>query len=123
MIKIYSDPRHKFKKKELVRELDEYLLKETDDQEYLLNIILVGIRKMIKIASTYKGKKSALPVLSFSYLNNDALDRGEEDKSLIGEIFICYPQAVALAAEKGKRVDTTLYDLATHGIRNILIST
>lgn len=122
MIKIFSDPRHKFKKKDLVKGLNEYLTKEGIDQKYLLNIIFVGIRKMRAIAETYKGKKSALPILSFSYLNDNSIENGDGNKNLIGEIFICYPQAVALAAQKEKKVDVMLYELAEHGIRNILIS-
>lgn len=69
---------------------------------------------MSQIAKKYKSSKKAHPVLSFSYL-----DKSLEDK-IIGEIFVCYPQAVLLAAERQRGVDDTIKSLIQHGINTIV---
>lgn len=85
------------------------------DAESVLNLAFVGKRKMKDVARTYKGEDVALPVLSFTYLN----DPDNATENIIGEVVICYPQAVLLAAERNKKVETMLQQLIEHGIRNI----
>ena len=89
----------------------------------------------------YKREPEALPVLSFSYIttkkimkqaveiDGDTIQHTEltatlptivHDDNLLGEIFICYPQAVLLAAERNKKVDDTLKSLIEHGINNLV---
>ena len=58
----------------------------------------------------------ALPVLSFTYTN----DPESNDENIVGEVVICYPQAVLLAAERDKRVEPMIQQLIEHGIQNIL---
>jgi len=38
---------------------------------------------------------------------------------VIGEVVICYPQAVLLAAERDKKVEVMMKQLIEHGIKNI----
>lgn len=78
------------------------------DSSLTINLVFVGKNKMRKIAAKYKKENVALPVLSFDY--------GEK----IGEVFICYPQAVLLAAQRNKKVEEILIYLIKHGIENIL---
>ena len=85
------------------------------DPTLSVNIVFVGKNKMRSIASTYKHEDIALPVLAFPY-RNDA-DMGEP---LLGEIFLCYPQVVLLAAERNKRLDPLIDELIIHGIKNLL---
>lgn len=70
---------------------------------------------MKQIAKTYKQENVALPVLAFPYKQGEQAD-GER---IIGEVVICYPQAILLAAERTKTVDTMMKQLIEHGIRNI----
>jgi ssRNA-specific RNase YbeY (16S rRNA maturation enzyme) len=118
-----------------------YLEKIGVDKKTDLNIIFVGKRKMLYIATVYKREPEALPVLSFSYIttkkimkqaveiDGDTIQHTEltatlptivHDDNLLGEIFICYPQAVLLAAERNKKVDDTLKSLIEHGINNLV---
>jgi len=93
----------------------------------VINIVFVGRNKMKAIAAKYAHEKEALPVLSFSYHDLN-LTPGVEERSgktpgvekLMGEIFICYPQAIILAAEKDKKVDDIIIFLIKHGIENIM---
>lgn len=68
---------------------------------------------MKETAAKYKRENVALPVLSFLY--EDTPQKGET----VGEIVLCYPQVVLLAAERGKRVDDVIVSLIEHGINNL----
>jgi len=85
------------------------------DTTLSVNIVFVGKNKMRSIASVYKHEDVALPVLAFPYRNDT--DMGEP---LLGEIFLCYPQVVLLAAERNKRLDVIIDELIEHGIKNLL---
>ena len=85
------------------------------DPSLSVTIIFVGKNKMRSIASTYKHEDIALPVLAFPYRTDTAM--GEP---LLGEIFLCYPQVVLLAAERNKRLDALIDELIVHGIKNLL---
>jgi len=85
------------------------------DPSLSVTIIFVGKNKMRSIASTYKHEDIALPVLAFPYRTDTAM--GEP---LLGEIFLCYPQVVLLAAERNKRLDALIDELIVHAIKNLL---
>lgn len=112
MIGIFSHSRYQINKKKLAGQAQSLLDQYTDDKNSTVNLIFVGTRKMRQIAQEYKKENVVLPILSFAYT-----DKNEDD--LIGEIFICYPQAVLLAAEREKKVDKIIIELVEHGMRNI----
>lgn len=80
----------------------------------IVNLAFIGRNKMKHLAENYKKEPIALPVLSFFY------NEKHEGKILLGEIFICYPQAVLLAAERNKRVDEVIDNLVVHGLTNLV---
>lgn len=80
-----------------------------------INLVFVGKNKMREVAKTYKNEDVALPVLSFSYRETVA-----NEDPIFGEIIICYPQAVLLAAERNRKVEETLLSLIKHGMENLL---
>ena len=116
MVKIYTSSRYKVKKK-VLSDFAQGRLQTLGVGSFLVNIIIVGKRKMKEVAKTYKQKSVALPVLSFTY-NETVAATGEQ--LLLGEIFLCYPQAVLLAAERSKGVDKMLEQLISHGIDNLM---
>lgn len=115
MINIYSSSRYKINKSGIKKYTSELLEKFAGQRPGALNIAFVGKRKMKEVANEYKNENVALPILSFSYLH----DRKNGDDDLIGELVICYPQAVLLAAEREKKVDDMMYALIEHGLQNI----
>ncbi len=125
MVKVFSDPRYKINKKSVKKNSSQLLEKKGISPDYLLNIAFVGARKMKFCAREYKKENVALPILSFSYVNQKREQGNEpptpEEEKLLGEIVICYPQALLLAAERNKSVDTMLLSLIEHGIENILM--
>lgn len=114
MINIFSSSRYKIDKKSIQTFSQEVLDRYQSTNLAKVNIIFVGKRKMKDIANTYKNENVALPVLSFPYQN----DR-ESTENVIGEVFICYPQAVLLAAERNKKVEEMMKQLIEHGIQNL----
>lgn len=141
MIHIVDSARFRIDRIFVKQTAQAYLEKIGVDKKADLNIIFVGKRKMLYIATVYKREPEALPVLSFSYIttkkimkqaveiDGDTVQQIElvatlptivHDDNLLGEIFICYPQAVLLAAERNKKVDDTLKSLIEHGINNLV---
>lgn len=117
MINIFSSSRYKINKQALIEHGDEVLRKYRANPTVLVNIAFVGKRKMKQIANEYKDENVALPVLSFSYLN----DREQKPDHLLGEIIIYYPQAILLTAEREKKVDDMMKQLIEHGLQNIFL--
>lgn len=114
MIQIVSTSRYKLNRKHLRTSVANLLLGKGINPNHSLNVIFVGKKKMKEISASYKHENIALPVLAFPYK-----EQVEEEK-LLGEIFICYPQAVLLAAQKNKKVDVTILQLIEHGITNLM---
>lgn len=114
MINIISSSRYKINRKKIFAIVDDFFTKKNINEVNIVNIVFVGKNKMKKLATTYKNEPVALPVLSFPY------NEKQENNILIGEIFICYPQAVLLAAERNKRVDETINNLLIHGLENLI---
>lgn len=115
MIRIITSSRYIVDKKRVRLFIESCFAKNNIDSSLSINIVFVGKTKMRSIASTYKHEDVALPVLAFPYRND--LEMGE---SLLGEVFLCYPQIVLLAAERGKRLNVLIDELIEHGIKNLL---
>ena len=114
MINIFSSSRYKVDKK-LIQEFAQTVLDRYHATNLVaVNIVFVGKRKMKDIARTYKNEDVALPVLSFPYQNDQ-----KNTENVIGEVLICYPQAVLLAAEREKKVTDMMKQLIEHGIQNL----
>lgn len=115
MIHIITSSRYLVNKKRIRETVMQAYTNLSIDAELSVNIVFVGKTKMRSIASTYKHEDVALPVLAFPY-RADA-STGEP---LLGEIFLCYPQIILLAAERNKRLDPMIDELLIHGIKNLL---
>lgn len=115
MINIISSSRYKINRKRIKVFVQEVFEKEQIDQNYSLNVVFVGKNKMKIFTEKYKNEKETLPVLSFKYDE----DIGEKEV-LLGEVIICFPLVILLAAERNKRVDEMINELVKHGIKNLI---
>lgn len=115
MINVVTPSRYKINRKKIIVGVQSLLDENEVSPELLLNIVFVGRNKMRDVAKQYKNEDVALPVLSFNYTGEP-----KNDERLMGEIIICYPQAVLLAAQRERKVDETIMKLIEHGIENIL---
>ena len=118
MITIYGSSRYAFDRNFVKKVCKEYLESRGVALDRSLNVAFVGKRKMTDIAKTYKNENVALPVLAFPYGREEVED--QEGVRLMGEVVICFPQAVLLAAERNKRLNDILKWLLEHAIDNLL---
>ena len=153
MLTLIGSSRYKVKKRWVTKTVNDYLAQRQVSPDLQINLVFVGRRKMLHIATTYKHEPEALPVLCFPYITDKRMifkdeiptespTDSEQDEhtnvpdekneshiqepqvageNLLGEIFICYPQAILLAAEKNKRVDDMMRFLLHHAIDNLLL--
>ncbi len=112
-INIFSSSRYKLSRREIKRVVKE-ILAQKGVQTGVLNIAFVGKIKMRRLSRDYKNENVALPVLTFPYFQHQT-----KSEFLLGEIVICYPQAVLLAAERDKPVSKILEFLLTHAVDNL----
>lgn len=115
MINIISSSRYHIDKPFLRLEVNKMVKKLEIDEAFTINLVFIGKIKMKAISTKYKHENVALPVLAFPYKTD-----GEIGEKLLGEIIICYPQAVLLSAERNRRVNDTLVWLIEHAITNLL---
>lgn len=115
MFNIVSSSRYKFDKSRIKKSASDYLLSKGVNDNVVVNLVFVGKNKMKKLSETYKKEAVALPVLSFPYN-----DKNQDEETLLGEVVVCYPQAVLLAAERNRKVEETITSLINHGIDNLL---
>lgn len=83
-----------------------------------LSIAVVGDTAMRRLNKTYRGKDSVTDVLSFGEI--DSSDMHAQQQELLGEIIICYPQAVRQAKKAGHSISEELKLLLTHGFLHLL---
>lgn len=115
MINIVSSSRYKINRQKIKVFVQSIFVKEQVDFNYSLNVVFVGKNKMKVFTEKYKNEKETLPVLSFKYDENVG-----EKEVLLGEIVICFPLVILLAAERNKRVDEMINELVKHGIENLV---
>jgi len=111
MINITCPSRYKIDRQFIKKTVSDFIADQGVSLEHDINLVFVGKNKMKQISAKYKKEDIALPVLAFPYESSD---------NLIGEIFICYPQAVLLAAERNKKVNQIMTFLIEHAIKNII---
>lgn len=114
MINIVTSSRYKINRLKIKQFAAEFLNKKEVDPSLSLNVVFVGKNKMKAVTLEYKKENETLPVLSFTY--NEQVG----NEMLLGEVVLCYPLVVLLAAERNKRVDEMINELVKHGIENLL---
>ena len=115
MINIISSSRYKINRQKIKTFIRDFFEKEQIALEHSFNVVFVGKNKMKFFTEKYKNEKETLPILSFKYNENIG-----DNEVLLGEIIICYPLVILLAAERNKRVDEMINELVKHGIENLL---
>lgn len=115
MINIVCPSRYKINSRSIKQTVTEVLIEQKQPTRAVLNVVFIGTRKMREIAKTYKHENVALPVLAFAYKELDM-----SGENFLGEIFLCYPQVILLAAERGKMADEMINRMVEHGLKNII---
>lgn len=113
MINIVCSSRYQISR-HLIKNKVISLLNTTAYENNTINIVFVGKNKMRQLCQKYKKEDLALPVLSFPY--HETVNKKE---NFLGEVVLCYPQVVLLAAERNKKVDNMILKLVQHGLNTI----
>lgn len=122
-INILADAKFPFDREALRFHLREVLTKYKLTDKIEVNVLVVGKRKMSQLHHEYMQLDGATDVLSFP-LNDPEDDRpfmASPDGILrLGDIVVCYSEAVKEALEKQCKLDTQLQFLAEHGLMHLL---
>lgn len=122
-INIIADAKFPFDRRALRLHLTDVLGKNRLSEGVEVEVQVVGGRKMSALHRTYMQLPGVTDVLSFP-LNDPSDDRpfiSSPDGILrLGDIVVCYPEAVAQAIAKQCSVDSQIQYLAEHGLMHLL---
>lgn len=89
----------------------------------IVEVTVVGNRKMRSLNKTYRNSDETTTVLSFGYsdpASGATFVEPPDDVLRLGSIVVSYPQAVKRASEDGMMVDDKIKELVEHGMKNLL---
>ncbi|EKD79812.1 MAG: hypothetical protein ACD_40C00290G0003 [uncultured bacterium] len=122
-IEIVADAKFPFDRTALRIHLTKVLVKYKLVDDVEIDVQVVGGRKMSELHKIYMELPGPTDVLSFP-LNDPADDRpfiSSPDGILrLGDIVVCYSEAVTQALEKQCKVDSQIQFLAEHGLMHLL---
>lgn len=122
-IDIIADAKFPFDRARLRQHLIAVLNKYRLTEKVVVEVQVVGKRKMTQLHLTYMQLPGPTDVLSFPL--NDPTDgrafvASPDGMLRLGDIVVCYPVAVEEALEKQIKVDDQIQFLAEHGLMHLL---
>ena len=84
-----------------------------------ISLAIVGDSAIKKLNKIYRAKNQVTDILSFGEIDSKVKTGGPADNYL-GEIIICYPQALKQARLAGNSLDSELELLLIHGFLHLL---
>jgi probable rRNA maturation factor len=105
----------------LKNKLKAFLAKKGIVSDCEVGIAIVGEAKMLELAKKYLNDGSLHNVLSFT--ENELKGNfvyPPDGKIYLGEIVVCYPQALEEAKKEGKLLDGKVYELVEHAAFHLL---
>lgn len=123
MIKVLVNRQSNYpvKSADIKKVLRKFFEKEGIVSDSEVSVAFVGKKKMIQISKQYLKDSSVHNVLSFT--PDEAKDKfvfPPSGKIQLGEIIVCYPEAVDEAKKEGKRINQKLRELIEHGALHLL---
>lgn len=123
MIKVYVKKQSNYpvSAPKLKKRLKEFLVKRGIVSDSIINISLVGEKKMKSVSNKFLGDNDIHNVLSFTESEmKEKFVYPTEDVIYLGEIVVCYPKALEEAKEEEKLIEDGVYELVEHGARHLL---
>lgn len=112
---ISSESRYRVNKKS-IRQMVENLLGQAGLEDVEVSIVVVGSRKIQELNRNFRKLDEPTDVLSFSQEES----RDPDGVLRLGDIVVCFPEAVAEAARENKMVDDQINFLVDHGLHHLL---
>jgi rRNA maturation RNase YbeY len=103
------------------RKLAEFLTKSGIVSDADVSVAIVGEAKMLELGKKYLKDKKLHNVLSFVPGEvKEGFVYPPDGKIHLGEIIVCYPQAVKEAKEENVLIDERVYELIEHGALHLM---
>jgi probable rRNA maturation factor len=123
MIKVFISKQSNYpvKTAPIKKKLAEFLAKNGIVSDAEVNVAIIGEAKMIKVGKKYLKDSKLHNVLSFVPGEiKGGFVYPPDGKIHLGEIIVCYPQAVREAKEENILIDERVYELIEHGAGHLL---
>lgn len=95
--------------------LIERILSAAGESTAILSVEFIGDHRMRRLNAQYRGRDVTTDVLAFAMREGPG-----PSSSLLGDVVISVPQAMAQAAERGHSIQRELATLLIHGILHLL---
>lgn len=119
-LEVNADSRYKFDRKKIRAAVLGLLAEQGIKQPVVLSLSVVGERKIRELEKKYFGEDKVTDVLSFSQLEGDRVPGEEEDKLVLGDVVVCYPEAKRQALKFNRLLDDEIEFLVNHGVLHLL---
>ncbi|MBI1871938.1 rRNA maturation RNase YbeY [Candidatus Collierbacteria bacterium] len=113
-LEIDADSRYKFDRKKIRAAVLAVLAEQGIKQPVVLSLSVVGERKIRELEKKYFGEDKVTDVLSF------AQGEVENDKLVLGDVVVCYPEAKRQALKFNRLLDDEIEFLVNHGVLHLL---
>ncbi len=118
-MEIKADSRYKFNRKKVREAVTRLLAEHGINQPVELSLMVVGDRKIRELEKKYFGEDKVTDVLSFPQMEGKVMP-GEEDRLVLGDVVVCYPQAKRQALKLNRLMDDEIEFLVNHGVLHLL---
>ena len=112
---ISSESRYQINRTSLTESIEKFLGQAGLDN-IEVSVVIGGTRKIRDLNRTYRQLDELTDVLSFPQDGS----RDPDGVLRLGDIIICYPEAIEEAVTENKMVDDKINELAEHGLRHLL---
>lgn len=102
------------------KKLAGFLVKKGIVSDAEVSVAIVGEAKMLDTGKKYLKDKKLHNVLSFTPAEVKGFVYPPDGILHLGEIIVCYPQAVREAKEENVLIDERVYELVEHGALHLL---
>ena len=117
---INSDSRYSFDRKRVKLAMEKLLLEQSGlEGKVKISLSVVGERKIKELELKYFQRDEITDVLSFPQDEGEILPEDMDGHNL-GDVVICYPQAMRQAMQWNKLLDDEMEFLACHGLLHLL---
>lgn len=92
-------------------------------KEAIVSVSVVGSRKMRELSSKYLKDELSHEVLTFVFedpAKGAPFVNPPEGPVILGDVVVCFPEAVRMAEEENKMVDQEIDSLVVHGCGHLL---
>lgn len=118
-LEIKADSRYKFNRKKVRESVTRLLAEHGINQPVELSLMVVGDRKIRELEKKYFGEDKVTDVLSFPQMEGKVMP-GEDDRLVLGDVVVCYPQAKRQALKLNRLMDDEIEFLVNHGVLHLL---